>query len=95
MERHELRELVEDALEAMKPRYQQTRTPLTCKGSVRRSRTSMAPRWPTMKRRKFPASCSGYGSAGGAWNRRRLAASGGGSAIRRRPSRAKYDRSAA
>jgi hypothetical protein len=27
MERHELRELVEDALEALKPRYQRTRTP--------------------------------------------------------------------
>ena len=27
MERHELRELVEDALEALKPRYQRTGTP--------------------------------------------------------------------
>jgi hypothetical protein len=27
MERHELRELVEDALDALKPRYQRTRTP--------------------------------------------------------------------
>ena len=27
MERHELRELVQDALEALKPRYQRTRTP--------------------------------------------------------------------
>ena len=27
MERHELRELVEDALETLKPRYQRTRTP--------------------------------------------------------------------
>ena len=29
MERHELRELVEDALEALKPRYQRTRTPFS------------------------------------------------------------------
>jgi hypothetical protein len=28
MERHELRELVEDALAALKPRYQRTRTPM-------------------------------------------------------------------
>ena len=27
MERHELRELVQDALETLKPRYQRTRTP--------------------------------------------------------------------
>ena len=37
--------------------------------------------------RKFPASCSGYGNAAGALSRQRMAASGGGSAIRRRARR--------
>jgi hypothetical protein len=32
------------------------------------------PRWPTMTPRKFPASCSGYGSATGALSRRRVVA---------------------
>ena len=32
------------------------------------------PRWPTMTPHKFPASCSGYGSAAGALSRRCLAA---------------------
>ena len=91
MERHELRELVEDALEALKPRYQRTRTPLNLQ--TIREEVEDQHGAPLATPRKYQASCSGYGSAAGALSRQRMAASGGGSAIRRRPSREKYDRS--
>ncbi len=93
MERHELRELVEDALEALKPRYQRTRTPFNLQ--TIREEVEDQHGAPTMTPRKFPAPCAGYGSAAGALSRRRLAASGGGSAMRRHPSRVKCDKRAA
>ena len=90
MERHELRELVEDALEALKPRYQRTRTPF----NLQTIREEVEDQHGAPLADDDAAQIPGIMQR--LWERRwgiEPAAIGGGSAMRRHPTRVKYDRS--
>jgi hypothetical protein len=90
MERHELRELVEDALETLKTRYQRTRTPFNLQ-TIREEVEDQHGPLADDDAAQIP------GIMQRLWERRwgvEPATRGGGSAIRRRPSREKYDRCA-